>query len=177
MELNRRGFLSGLLGTAVIAAFPPDLVCGITAVPEVKAPEGVTYEWARTALLGEPDLENIERRIANGWTFVTQEAHPGIEFTGFAEVVERNGLALMQKPTIDVERAREELARKVEEAMHSPQSKKMMNILNSATNERASDPGDGVALYSRAHTEEDWKRLEEGLPKLIKALNAKAQKT
>lgn len=30
---------------------------------------------------------------------------------------------------------------------------------------------DGVALYSKAHTEDDWKRIGKGLPNLIKKLN------
>lgn len=47
------------------------------------------------------------------------------------------------------------------------------NILNTATTSMPKVGGDGIALYSAKHTKADWKRLEEGLPKLIEALNRK----
>jgi hypothetical protein len=112
-ETTRRGFLAGLAGIFVLAQVPGS----IHALPDgetirswkpydVKAPDGWTYEWARSSLLGEPDPANITKRLEHGWTFVEPSAHP--EVAAVAQMtaeraMEVGGLILMQKPTVEVE--------------------------------------------------------------------------
>lgn len=110
-DVTRRGFLAGLLGTAVIAALPalPDAEATppIPASPyDVKPPDGVTYNWVRTSLLGEPDYENLDERIRNGWKFVTPDSHPDMANTTVDIAIERQGLILMYCPTVEVEARR-----------------------------------------------------------------------
>jgi hypothetical protein len=111
MQLSRRGFLAGLLGTAVIAVIPnaaaPVEAAVETVVPPIDpfaitAPPGWTYQWVRCALLGEPDPENVQARIDNNWTFVEPAAHPGAPVSTAQAAIEACGLILMQKPTADI---------------------------------------------------------------------------
>lgn len=69
----------------------------------VKAPPGITYQWVRSALLGEPDPENVERRLNAGWAFVQPSAQPDLKVTDAAEAIEKGGLILMEKATHLVE--------------------------------------------------------------------------
>lgn len=107
IESTRRGFLKGLLGLTVVAIvpLPGDGVGQVPAVDPyaIKAPEGTTYQWVRTALFGEPDPENVRLRLTNGWTFVAPDAHAGAPTSKLGDAVERGGLVLMQKPTVDVQ--------------------------------------------------------------------------
>lgn len=111
MELSRRGFLAGLLGTAVIAVIPNAVAPVEAAVPPIDpfaitAPPGWTYQWVRCALMGEPDPNNVQARVENGWTFVEPKAHPGAPVSTAQAAIETGGLILMQKPTADIKPAR-----------------------------------------------------------------------
>ncbi len=117
MDPTRRGFLSGLLGLTVIAVLPKPLAI---AVPrplnpyDIAAPEGLTYQWVRCALLGIPDPENVQKRIDNGWQFVAADKHPNAPTATIGETIDRGGLVLMWKSTADVQaqfRAEKEAAR------------------------------------------------------------------
>lgn len=106
VDLTRRGFLAGLLGTAVIVSLPGVVAPAAEITPidpwSIKAPPGWTYQWVRTALLGEPDPENVEKRLNNGWAFVVPETHPGAPVSTVEKAIETSGLILMQKRTADV---------------------------------------------------------------------------
>jgi hypothetical protein len=116
MDVNRRGFLSGLLGVTVIAAMPVhaetvlDISMSPVPVPDfnllksVQAPPGWTYQWVRSALLGEPDPLNVQRRLDNGWTFVAPSQHPELPAYAADEAIEGFGLILMQKETAKIEK-------------------------------------------------------------------------
>lgn len=113
VDVTRRGFLGGMLGVAVIAAMPsiitpePAAIPSLPLIPDVTAPDGITYQWIRSHLFGEPDTANIEFRLSKGWTFVVPDAHPYLKTYALEEVVETGGLVLMQKPTAEVEKARQ----------------------------------------------------------------------
>jgi len=111
IETSRRGFLAGLMGVAVIAVVPHDPAALVAdAVPSIppidpwaiKAPPSQTYQWVRCALLNEPDPANVEARLANGWTFVAPETHPGAPVSTAEQAIETCGLILMEKPTEQV---------------------------------------------------------------------------
>lgn len=106
VDLTRRGFLAGLLGTAVIVALPKQTTA-IAPDPidpwSIKAPEGTTYQWVRTALLGEPDPANVQARLDNGWAFVAPTVHPGAPASTVEQAIETHGLILMEKPTAAVQ--------------------------------------------------------------------------
>jgi hypothetical protein len=110
MHMTRRGFLKGLAGTAVIVATPLKLPPAAEPMPppvdvlgSAKAPDGLTYQWVRTHLLGEPDIENVEARINNGWSFVAPKEQPHLPTEDAVLAIEQGGLILMQKATELVE--------------------------------------------------------------------------
>lgn len=104
---TRRGFLAGLLGLTVVAVLPsmPGMAPVLPKVLDpfsIKPPEGLTYQWVRTALLGEPDPANVAARVENGWTFVAPSIHPDAPTATLDTSIESGGLVLMQKPTSEV---------------------------------------------------------------------------
>lgn len=111
IDVTRRGFLAGLLGAAVIAVIPKEAQALIEIEPidpwAIKAPPGITYQWVRCALLGEPDPDNVEKRLGNGWTFVAPARHPGAPVSTAEKAIETCGLILMEKPTPAVLKALE----------------------------------------------------------------------
>lgn len=113
-DLDRRGFLGGLLGVTVIAALPLEMVVDgnladvspvrvpvfdFKLMQSIQAPDGWTYNWVRSALLGEPDPLNVQRRIDAGWTFVEPSAHPELPSVTAENAISGLGLILMQKQT------------------------------------------------------------------------------
>lgn len=123
METDRRGFLSILAGTAVLAMFPkapgatePSMAtrtAALNILDSVKAPPGMTYMWVRTALFGDPDPENVKRRLDNGWTFVKPERHADITPIDGADAFIHGGLVLMERPTNQVTQEYEKERQKV----------------------------------------------------------------
>jgi len=112
IEPTRRGFLQGLLGVPVVAAIPAlaSLPAGADAPKAldwqaIKAPPGLTYQWVRTALLGVPDPENVQKRLDNGWIFVGPDTHAGAPVSTLGTAVEHGGLVLMAKATSEVEKS------------------------------------------------------------------------
>lgn len=109
LDTTRRGFLAGLLGLTVIAVVPrfiPDAAAAEAPAVDpfaIQAPEGTTYQWVRSALLGEPDPANIEVRLSNGWRFVSPSTHPQAPTATVGDAVEWGGLVLMERPTADVQ--------------------------------------------------------------------------
>ena len=110
VEPTRRGFLAGLLGLTVVAALPK-LPGAAPVLPEaidpwaITPPDGTTYQWVRSALLGVPDPDNIEQRLSNGWAFVLPDTHPGAPTSTVERAIEASGLILMQKPTAAVQKS------------------------------------------------------------------------
>lgn len=108
METTRRGFLKGLFGTAVIAVLPNPVFQEAHAeqVPNLIAPEGMTYQWVRAALLGDQSWSRIDECLENGWQLVPPSQHPQAVSVDIEEAVKGDGLVLMMKPTEIVERER-----------------------------------------------------------------------
>lgn len=98
IEATRRGFLAGLLGTAVVAVLPSTPYAAVDPW-DIRPPEGITYQWVRTALLGVPDPDNVQKRLDNGWTFVVPTVHPGAPTSTLEQTIAFGGLVLMAKPT------------------------------------------------------------------------------
>ncbi len=103
LTATRRGFLAGLLGTSVIAVLPkaPTLAEAAPVLDPfaIDAPAGITYQWVRCSLMGEPDPQNVQLRLDNGWSFVPPALHPTAPAVDIVRAVEGGGLVLMQKPT------------------------------------------------------------------------------
>lgn len=105
---TRRGFLAGLLGTTVIAVMPKAATIAEAAptidVYEITAPDGWTYQWVASHVMGEPTPMNVQARLDKGWTFVAPATHPEKPAIDIARAVEGGGLILMQKETHLVEK-------------------------------------------------------------------------
>lgn len=105
--ITKRDFLIAMLGTQVIAVLPkqPSLAGAAPVLDPfaVAAPEGWTYQWVRSSLMGEPDPYNVQQRLDNGWTFVPADRHPAAELHDLGEAVKHYGLILMQKETALIE--------------------------------------------------------------------------
>lgn len=113
-ELTRRGFLSLFGAAAVVAVLPSGAALGPVIEPAtcpidpwaITAPDGWTYQWVRTAVMGVADPENVAKRIDNGWRFVAPEAHPGAPVATVERAIAMLGLILMERPTVEVEKQR-----------------------------------------------------------------------
>ncbi len=110
VELSRRGFLGALLGTVVVAVIPKPLQA-IVEVAEIDpfdivAPNGTTYQWITSHVMGHPCPENIEGFLARQWTFVDPRAHPGAPTSTLHRAIDAGGLLLVQLPTVIVEQRR-----------------------------------------------------------------------
>ena len=69
-------------------------------VDESRVPDGMSYEWKRTAVLGVEDDEHQTNLQNNGWTPVPASRHPelaGLK-AGKDAVIVRGGLMLMERP-------------------------------------------------------------------------------
>lgn len=105
-ETTRRGFLQGLLGAVVICALPKE----VQALARddfdpfsITAPDGWTYQWVRTAVMGEKDERALEARLLNKWTFVKPLMYPQAPVGTLRHAIESHGLVLMEKSTVLVE--------------------------------------------------------------------------
>ena len=84
-------------------------------IPSNKIPNGMNYAWVRESTLHEPDPDNMTDRMIKGWSPVPAERHsemvppplPGYEGME-ASVIRRGGLILCERPTREVEMARQE---------------------------------------------------------------------
>lgn len=72
-------------------------------------PDGITYQWVRTALCGEPDPQSLVSRVESGWQFVAPQRHRTAVTCPLSEAITTTGLVLMERPTVEVdwERAKE----------------------------------------------------------------------
>lgn len=115
IETTRRGFLAGLLGTSVIAVLPipTQQVFGAGVTPlddpfsQILPPDGTTYQWITSAVMGQPCPENVEGFLSRGWKFVLPSAHPGAPTASAENAIATCGLILMQKPTVEQEKTRQ----------------------------------------------------------------------
>ncbi len=113
-DVTRRGFLALFGAAAVVAVMPSGDPIGPLLEPAtcpidpwaIRAPDGWTYQWVRTAVMGEPDPENVRKRLDNGWRFVKPEAHPGAPVATVERAIAMLGLILMERPTVEVEAQR-----------------------------------------------------------------------
>ena len=174
IDLTRRSFLRGLAGTVVIAALPPIpatpvtdplLASAVAPAADLTPPPGITYNWVRTSLLGEPDIENMEDRIANGWTFVLPSAHPEMPVADATIAFERRGLILMQCPTVECElrHAWEQFTRRdrLPERMHKVMFKTGYVVQNDGSIIDADGkPYSGSVLPDHAVIADKWRRRE-----------------
>lgn len=46
--------------------------------PEDQIPNEVEYKWVRASVLGQPDRENLQRNMLEGWRFVPPDRHPDL---------------------------------------------------------------------------------------------------
>jgi len=106
-ETTRRGFLQGLMGALVISALPKGVAKAIDVDYDpfmIEAPPGWVYQWVRTAVMGEADPTGaLEKRLKNGWSFVKPRLYPLAPVSTLRAAIENYGLALMEKPALQVE--------------------------------------------------------------------------
>lgn len=113
MTPSRRGFLKGLLSVPVISVAAPALAkaaganAGTTAPDAldwtaIKAPPGLTYQWVRTSIMGDPDPANVQLRLDNGWIFVGPDTHKGAPVSTVGTAIETGGLILMAKASSEI---------------------------------------------------------------------------
>lgn len=66
-------------------------------------PDGMTYQWVRTAICGEADPKALVSRVASGWTFVPINRHADAVTCPLSEAIHMTGLVLMERPTGEVD--------------------------------------------------------------------------
>lgn len=92
-DANGKVWSRGIQSTSDnVLDFPPELI-----------PDGMTYQWVRESIVGQPDGGNILSRGRKGWQAVPQDRHPD-------HLVAYDGLRLYEAPTVFVEMARKEEA-------------------------------------------------------------------
>lgn len=68
-------------------------------VPADAVPEGMTYQWCRKSIWGQPDISHMVGLQENGWTPVPADRHSGLFMpNGHVGDIERDGLVLMERP-------------------------------------------------------------------------------
>lgn len=105
----------------VIAALPS---AGCFDPPQLAAPDGTTYTWVNTTIMGDPDLARLQQRLATGWSFVTPDTHPDALAMTMGEAILSQGFCLMAKPTAQVEEQRA-----IERAPHMDLDIRALSIL------------------------------------------------
>lgn len=84
-------------------------------VPQNKIPDDMTYSWVRESTLNEPDPDNMTDRMIKGWQPVPAARHPEMvppPLPGYegmeVSVIRRGGLILCERPSREVEMARQQ---------------------------------------------------------------------
>lgn len=111
----------------IIALLNPD--GGITP-PDLAPPAGTNYHWANLTVMGTPDLEGMQKKLRDGWTFVPPSAHHGASAMPLDEAIECQAFCLMEKATILVQ---EQRAR--ERAHHMDLDTRVLGIMKRYTGE------------------------------------------
>jgi hypothetical protein len=94
---------AGATGVAVAKVAAAEVPLNIPALPELKPPGGMVYQWKRIFITAEePDLGNIANMVASGWKPVPQTRHPELPVTATAYWIEVGGLVLMEKSAKDI---------------------------------------------------------------------------
>jgi len=95
-------------------------------VPKSEIPKGVVYRWVREYIQGEPDDNNVEQRLRNGWTPVPADRHPTLvapPLPGRTQenhgVIRRGGLILCQMSEAEFKEWQQALAAENAEHMNS----------------------------------------------------------
>ena len=122
----------------VIVALPER---GYFDPPEVPSPEGMTYQWVNTTLMGDPYLKTLHERLENGWEFVAPSVLPSMLALSIDEAITRQGFCLVAKPTSDIE---EQRAR--ERAAHMDVDIRVISIMERYTWEGSNVNVGGVAM-------------------------------
>ena len=108
--------------TAVVIAALPSAGC--FDPPQYPAPDGTTYTWVNTTIMGDPDLARLQQRLATGWSFVTPDTHPDALAMTMGEAILSQGFCLMAKPTAQVAEQRA-----IERAPHMDLDIRALSIL------------------------------------------------
>lgn len=78
-------------------------------IPKHLIPDGMTYEWKRKSVFGQPDVDHMVDLQDNHWRPVPASRHPHLmPENEQAGSIERRGLILMERPSYLTEEAREE---------------------------------------------------------------------
>lgn len=96
-----------------------------------KVPEGLTYEFKRTSIVGQEDTTHQLMLAEQGWLPVDASAHPEMMPPGYKGAIRRGDLVLMERPVEltreaqveDERRARDQVRMNEEQLAHtSPNS-------------------------------------------------------
>lgn len=98
--------------------------------PELPAPEGTTYLWANTTLMGEPDTKRLNDLLGSGWAFVAPVAQPDALAMPMGRATAARGFCLMEKATALVEGQRAQ-----DRAAHMDLNIRALSILERYTGE------------------------------------------
>jgi hypothetical protein len=94
-------------------------------IDPTRIPPGVRLLWVREATLGQPDQDNVERNLMNGWSPVTADAFPDLVpptlpgTTRSDTLVRRGGLILMQRAIERCEEDEDRLRRTNQEILEA----------------------------------------------------------
>jgi len=82
-------------------------------------PDGWVYEWKRHSVYNQPDPAYEAELQNNGWRFVSPSRHPGVFLAANtdAQIIVRDGLALMCRPKILNDEERAEAKKKADMAV------------------------------------------------------------
>ena len=99
----------------------PDLVDGGGERDKYWAPpppEGWDYQWKLKSVMGQDDIDRIRSIELAGWEPVPLSRHPDLMPTGWqGDIIEVDGLVLMERPKVFTDEARAEEMRAAREAV------------------------------------------------------------